>query len=104
MFHFDDNNKLKRIEATGNVVIDSNGNIAKSGQAVYDFEEGRVVLSIDPILLQGDNRVVGAKEIIYSRTEDKFETKGGQPRVIFYQSQNENQFQKMFSQPKKETE
>ena len=81
--HFDEDNKLQRIEATGNVVIDSNGNIAKSGQAVYDFGQGRVVLSMDPILLQGDNRVIGAEEIIYSRTEDKFETRGGQPRVIF---------------------
>ena len=102
--YFDENNKLKRIEAKGNVVIDSDGNIAKSGEAVYDFKEGRVVLSKDPILLQGDNRVIGAEKIIYSRTNDKFETEGGQPRVIFYENQDQNQFRGLFDQPRKEAE
>ena len=102
--HFDENNKLQRIEAVGNVVINSDGNIAKGGQAVYDFKEGRVVLSIDPVLMQGDNRVIGAEKIIYSRGKEKFVTEGGTPRVIFYDSKNQNEFQDLFNQPEKKTD
>ena len=98
---FDENNKLKNIEALGNVVIDSDGNIAESGKAVYDLLDGTVVLSIDPILMQGDNRVVGAEKIIFSRKTEKFITEGGSPHIIFYESDTESKFSDLFKKPEK---
>ena len=95
---FDENNKLQKIDATGKVVIDYSGNIAKSGKAVYDFKEGRVVLSINPVLMQGDNRVVGAEKIIFSRETEKFTTEGGAPHIIFYETDGQSKFPDLFNQ------
>ena len=94
---FDENNKLQKIDATGNVVIDYTGNIAKSGKAVYQLKEGTVVLSIDPVLMQGDNRVVGAEKIIFSRETEKFTTEGGTPHIIFYETDGQSNFPDLFS-------
>ena len=82
---FDEENKLEKIEASGNVAISFNDNKATGGKAIYDFKDGKIVLSENPILIQGSNRVIGAEEIIYEKTEKNFKTRGGDPQIIFYE-------------------
>ena len=89
---FDELNRLKRIEATGNVTIDSEGNFATGGEAVYDFKAGKITLSKNPILMQGPNRVIGAERIIYLREEKKFSTEGGHPQIIFFDGDGSKSF------------
>ena len=89
---FDVDNNLEKIEATGNVVINSEGNSATGGMAVYNFKDGVIILSLNPILMQGLNRVIGADRIIYRRKEKKFETEGGSPQIIIFEGNNSSSF------------
>ncbi len=82
--HFDENNKLEEIVADGNVVATSGENKAKGGKALYDFRNGHVVLSNNPELIRGKNRIIDADIIIYKRNEGKFETRRGRPRILWF--------------------
>ena len=86
IIQFDENQKLEKIEAKGNVVIVSEGNTASGGVAVYDFKIGKITLSNSPVLKQGPNRVVGAVSIVYDRKLKKFSTEGGQPQILAFES------------------
>ncbi len=79
---FDENNQLQMIEAIGNVIISAERNKAQSGKAIYDFNAGTIILSEQPELMLGVNKIVGAEKIIYDRKAGKFRNEGGQPHII----------------------
>ena len=87
---FDEENKLEQIEAIGNVSIHSADNRAEGGKALYDFKKGEIVLSANPVLVQGSNRVTGAEKIIYLRKEEKFATEGGKAKIVFFNDSDQD--------------
>ena len=53
--------------------------------SLFDHDKaGSISLSGNPILLQGASRISGAEHIIFNRSEGKFRTEGGQPKIEFY--------------------
>ncbi len=101
---FDEENKVENIDADGNVTINSGDNKAVGGQAFYKYDDGIITLSKNPELIQGDNRLVGADEIIYTKDENKFKTKGGPVRIILYDNdESEGPFDS-FNQKEKDTD
>ncbi|MFT5127904.1 MAG: lipopolysaccharide export system protein LptA [Rhodothermales bacterium] len=81
---FDEGNELETITCQGKVVISRDGHVATGEVATYDYKGGSISLSGSPILLQGASRISGAERIIFNRTEGKFRTEGGQPKIEFY--------------------
>ena len=85
--------ELQRIEAAGNVVIEETATDRKAlaGKAVYDVEQGRVVLTEDPVLHVGENSMTGAFKITYSRAEGKFRSEGreGEQPVIRWKTKHQ---------------
>lgn len=51
--------RISRMVATGNVVFSSQGEAAQAKQAVYTIDEGKVVMTGDVILTQGQNAMSG---------------------------------------------
>lgn len=75
--------ELKRIVATGNVVIHepASARRATAGKAIYDVVEGTVVLTDTPVIVDGENTVTEADTITYLRNSDKFRFEG---RPVFH--------------------
>jgi lipopolysaccharide export system protein LptA len=81
---FDEANELETITCAGKVIISRDGHMATGEVATYDYKAGSISLSGNPILLQGASRISGAEHIIFNRSEGKFRTEGGQPKIEFY--------------------
>jgi len=65
------NNELERIDAVGKVGLISKGTIAKSGKAVYDFMDDKIVLTERPKILK-DNVEMEGESIVYSLEKRQF--------------------------------
>ena len=84
LVEFTKENKLKKIAATGNVVIaqPETKRQAMAGRAEYDVVTGKITLTDKPILRDGANEMVGAETIVYFRDSEKVTTEGS-GRVFF---------------------
>lgn len=51
--------EVRRMEATGNVVLTNGAEAAEAAEAAYDVPEGIVTMSGDVLLTQGDNALSG---------------------------------------------
>jgi lipopolysaccharide export system protein LptA len=72
---FDDNNKVKRLIAKGDISIKQDNINATSRQAEYIVAEGKMILSGNPILNRDGNEVTGEVITIYPGN-DKMEVSG----------------------------
>jgi len=60
---------LDRIEATGNVIISQKDMMATGKDAVYYHDNGKFILSGNPVLHQGNNLIKGCRVIFYSNED-----------------------------------
>ena len=74
-------NKIEKVVATGNVIIEKPSGRAVSRQAVYFKDEERLVLTGSPIAWQDGTRVSGTKMTMYLK-EDRSEVEGGTQVII----------------------
>lgn len=81
---FDDNSKIKRMIARGNVEIESSDRQTKSGQAEYIIAENKLILTESPQVLQNRNTVTGNTITIY-RDTNRMDV-DGRSRVLLYES------------------
>ena len=58
-------NEVSLIYATGHVVLEQAGKRAESGEAYYYPDEGRVVLTGDPVIHEKDYQVSGTKITLF---------------------------------------
>ncbi len=80
---------VQRIVATGKVVITRDKVVATGSEANYDVDKGLVVLTGEPILIQGNSKITGARDVIFNRAQERVYTDGGKPKIEFYRSDNE---------------
>jgi len=75
---FTEDNQLKRVEATGNVIIvqPDKQRKATAGHAVYDATLGTITLDDKPRLQMEKHSMEGADRIVYSRDSEKVTTEG----------------------------
>ncbi|NJK90582.1 MAG: hypothetical protein HC904_01380 [Blastochloris sp.] len=81
--YFDDDNKLQRLVARGNVKIkQASGRAAEAREAEYVVTEKKIKLTGDPVVNQGQNRVTGTVITIYPES-DRMDV-DGRSKVQFY--------------------
>jgi len=83
IIYFDKDNKPERLVAKGNVAIKQADKTTSSRQAEYIIAERKIVLTGDPVVSQGPNRVNGNTITIYQDSE-KMTVEGGRSTVKFY--------------------
>lgn len=81
---FDENNKIKRMIARGNVETEQPNRTTKSGQAEYLVAENKIILTETPQVLQDRNTVTGNIITIY-RDSNRMDV-DGRSRVLLYPS------------------
>lgn len=60
---------LQRLEASGGVIAEGDGQMATAEEAVYDFETERLTMRGNPVVLsEGDNVVVGERLEVNTKT------------------------------------
>ncbi len=74
--------KVERVEATGNVVLERADGKATSGRAVYYREEDKVVLTESPVAWRHGTKVAGTRMTIFLR-EDRSLVEGESQVTIF---------------------
>lgn len=74
-------NKVDRIEASGNVVIEKANGKATCGRAVYYKDEEKVILTESPVAWQGGTRIEGTQMTMFLK-EDRSIVEGGSRVVI----------------------
>lgn len=70
------NRSINRIEATGHVKIEKENGNATCNKAVYFNDEGKIVLTGDPVAWEKGTRVSG-KQITMYLAEDRSVVEGG---------------------------
>jgi lipopolysaccharide export system protein LptA len=85
--------KIKKLEARGNVVVTQNDQIATGDAAVFDMGTNVVTMSGNVVLTQGQNVLRGSRLVVdmstgYSRVESAA-GKGGRVQGLFVPSGNE---------------
>lgn len=77
----DKNESVEKIEATGNVRIVQQNRIGFADQAVYESNNGRIVLTGTPRVVQGSDSISG-KVITYYVDDERSEvSSGGDPKA-----------------------
>lgn len=78
---------LNRIEANGNVYFVTPDQSMRGDRAVYNMNDGTVVVTGDVILTQGQNVLTGGRLVYNVRTETaRIESAGARVRGVFYPS------------------
>lgn len=81
------NGQLSRVEATGNVYFVTPDQSMRGNGAVYNLNDGTVVVTGDVILTQGQNVLTGGRLVYNVRTETaRIESAGNRVRGVFYPS------------------
>lgn len=81
------NGQLSRVEATGNVYFVTPDQSMRGNNAVYNLNDGSVVVTGDVILTQGQNVLTGGRLVYNVRTETaRIESAGNRVRGVFYPS------------------
>lgn len=76
VYYAEQGGQVEKVEATGNVRIVQLNRIATAGRAVYNNNDGKIILYDSPRVQQGKN-IVSGKEITYFIGEDKSVVTGG---------------------------
>jgi len=80
VYKVDDRDPIVKAEASGRVSIQKGATKAVGGRAVYERRTKTIVLSEDPMLQQGPNRIGGEKIKVYL-AEGRSVVEGGRGRV-----------------------
>ncbi|WP_297800221.1 LptA/OstA family protein [uncultured Brevundimonas sp.] len=81
------NGQLTRVEASGNVYFVTPEQSMRGNNAVYNLNDGSVVVTGDVILTQGQNVLSGGRLVYNVRTETaRIESGGNRVRGVFYPS------------------
>lgn len=84
---FTTNGQLTRVEASGNVYFVTPDQSMRGNNAVYNLNDGSVVVTGDVILTQGQNVLSGGRLVYNVRTETaRIESAGNRVRGVFYPS------------------
>jgi lipopolysaccharide export system protein LptA len=82
---FDENNKIKRMIARGNVETEQADRTTKSGQLDYIISENKIILTESPQVIQSRNTVTGNTITIY-RDTNRMDV-DGRNRMILYENE-----------------
>jgi lipopolysaccharide export system protein LptA len=82
VIYFEDGSKLKRLVARGNVNIKQADKSSSSRQAEYIIDERKIILTGDPSVMQGRNKITGTAITIY-QDQEKMDV-DGRSRVQFF--------------------
>ncbi len=74
--------KVDRIEATGNVILERSDGTATSGRAVYYQDEEKVILDESPVAWHNGTKVTGSRMTIFLK-EARSIVEGGSQVTIF---------------------
>jgi lipopolysaccharide transport protein LptA len=80
--YFTNDNKVDKIVATGDVVINQPDRITHCGHAEYYRDKDEFVLTDSPVILNGGKDEVHGTRIIIDRTSQKMTVDGGRSKVI----------------------
>ena len=69
---FDEKGEVNFIEATGQVFIEQDEITARAEKATYDTVEGKIILTVNPLVQRGDAMLTGDK-VIYYRNDGRLE-------------------------------
>ena len=83
IIYFDKDNKPERLVATGNVQIKQSDKNTSSRQAEYIVAEKKIVLTGDPVVSQGPNKISGNTITIYQDSE-KMTVEGGRTKAVIF--------------------
>lgn len=83
IIYFDKDNKPERLVAKGNVTIKQADKNTSSRQAEYVVAERKIILTGDPAVSQGPNKVSGNTITIYQDSE-KMTVEGGRTKALFF--------------------
>jgi lipopolysaccharide export system protein LptA len=83
IIYFDGDNKPERLVAKGNVTIRQTDKTSSSRQAEYIVAERKIVLTGNPVVSQGANRVSGNTITIFQDSE-QMKVEGGRTTAIFF--------------------
>lgn len=84
---FTNNGQLSRVEASGNVYFVTPDQSMRGNNAVYNLNDGTVVVTGDVVLTQGQNVLSGGRLVYNVRTETaRIESAGNRVRGVFYPS------------------
>ena len=84
---FTTGSNLTRVEASGNVYFVTPDQSMRGDRAVYNLNEGTVMVTGDVILTQGQNVLTGGRLVYNVRTETaRIESAGARVRGVFYPS------------------
>lgn len=72
LVRFDEKGDVSFIEAKGQVFIEQDDVTARAEVAEYDLAEGKIVLSVNPLVQRGDAMLTGDK-VIYHRNDGRLE-------------------------------
>lgn len=75
VIHYDPNGDVEMIEADGNVRIVQQNKLGTGGHAVYDLKEGKITLTVNPRVQQGEDSVAG-EVITYYVDQDRSQATG----------------------------
>lgn len=75
----ENNIKMEKIVAKGHVRIEKEGRVASGKQAVYFMDEGKIVLTGNPVAWEKNNKIVGTK-MIFLVDENKFVVVGSKDK------------------------
>lgn len=84
VIHYDENGAVERIEVDGNVRIVQANRLGTGGHALYDLKEGKITLTGNPRVQQGEDSVVG-EVITYFVDQERSQATsapGGRVRAI----------------------
>lgn len=70
LVYYAEGNKVKKIEADGNIRLTRGGRVVTSSKALFLADEEKIILTGDPRAVEGENIVTGTK-IIYMIKENK---------------------------------
>ena len=84
--------KIEKILASGKVRIKQGKRLAKAEQAIYYTQEGKIILSGQPEVMEEDN-IISGREITILLQENKSVVKGN-VKVVFYPNQSRDLFPK----------
>jgi len=83
VIYFDNDNKPERLVAKGNVTIKQADKTSNSRQAEYIVAERKIILTGNPVVNQGPNRVSGNTITIFQDSE-QMKVEGGRTTAVFY--------------------
>jgi lipopolysaccharide export system protein LptA len=84
VFYDPGSKNIRKIEASGDVVVRKEGRVAQAKKAIYSLRQEKIVLTGDARIIENDNQLGGKKITLFLR-EDRSIVEGG--NVLLYQEE-----------------